>query len=187
MVIKRWSTTPCINRQDIAQHSFYVVLYTDHITQLLGWSPARKYEAMHWAVIHDMPETVTSDIPGPVKRTITNKPALEAVEDQLMKEFGAGYNYDRSDWMIRDVVKAANLIDEVFYLHSEVLLGNGYLDRVFDNSWGRMKTAVKKLDVLSASPMGSKISSVIVSEVRVSLDQMRGGVVGLVNDDDLNG
>lgn len=174
MVIKRWSTTPAINRQDVAQHSFYVVLYTDFITQMLKWPHARCYAALHWAVIHDIPETVISDMPGPVKRIVTNKKALEATEERIFVEFGDGYTHDISDWQVRAVVKAANLIDEVFYLHSEKLLGNQYLDRVFANSWSRLHKALKKINL-----------TMLMDVVKHELDDMGHGVVGLINDDDL--
>lgn len=174
MVINRWSTTPAINRQNIAEHSFYVALYTDHLCQLLMWPMPRRYEAIHWALIHDMPETVTSDMPGPVKRIVTNKAALQNVEDLIFKEFGDGYKYDRTDWKVAAVVKAANLIDEVFYLHSEQLLGNRYLDRVYFNSWDRMCKALKKAGLPD-----------LYKTISVELEAMKQGVVGLVNDDDL--
>lgn len=173
MVVNRWSTIPAIKRQNIAEHSFYVALYTDFLCKLLKWPHPRRYLAIHWALIHDMPETVTSDIPGPVKRTITSKAALRNLEDRLFQEFEEGYGHDPSDRNVALVVKAANLIDEVFYLHSERLLGNQFLDHVFANSWRRLVKALTAVDLPQA-----------IGTIKLELEEMKRGVVGLINDDD---
>lgn len=174
-VVGRWSTTPAISRQSIADHSFYVALYTDHMCDMLRLPDGIRYDALHWALIHDMPETVTSDIPGPVKRTITNVMNLNSVEGTIFQELeypNSAPLFDQS----RKIVKAANLIDEVFYLHSEQLLGNKYLDHVARNSWERME---KALDLAGLPHLKDKIW--------IEMLEMQGGVVGLKNDSDLNG
>lgn len=171
-VVGRWSTTPAINRQTIADHSFYVVLYTIHLCDHLRVHGGERIMALEWAAIHDMPETVTSDIPGPVKREVTSDERLEKVEAQIFNELGYG-DPEPSD-MAKRIVKAANLIDEVYYLHSERLLGNRYLDLVYSNSWSRL---LKALDLIRAW----ELHQVIKDE----MDEMERGVVGLKNDTDL--
>lgn len=171
-VVGRWSTTPAINRQTVADHSFYVVLYTIHLCDHLRVHGEERITALEWAIIHDMPETVTSDIPGPVKREVTHDKLLEKVEAQVMDELGYG-KPEPSD-LAKRIVKAANLIDEVFYLHSEKLLGNRYLDLVSSNSWSRL---LKALDLINAWDLNHLINS--------EMDEMERGVVGLKNDTDL--
>lgn len=174
-VVTRWSTTPCIHRQSIAEHSFYVALYTDAITHLLKWDDRLRYHALHWALVHDMPETVTSDIPGPVKRIVTSAKMLKQTEDSIFHDLGEMYFPEPTE-IIKRVVKAANLIDEVFYLRTEILMGNKFLDQVSANSWERMAKALASIDLAG-----------LASLIHQELAEMAKGVVGLKNDDDLNG
>lgn len=143
--VHRWSTMPRIKEQSMAEHSFYVALYAMHLCDFLKLPLPRRYPIVQWALIHDMPETVTSDIPGPVKRQVTNHRQMEVLEKKIFEELGSSY-WPYPEAQTRDIVKAANLIDEIFYIHSERVMGNGYLAKVWDNSWARMEAALNKID-----------------------------------------
>lgn len=173
-VVTRWSTTPHHHKQTIAEHSFYVALYTDFLCQLIRLPHSRKYQIVHWALIHDMPETVLSDTPGPVKRATVNEMNFRAAESQVFGELGSGYDHDDFDKQARGIVKVANLIDEVFYLHMERLMGNQFIERVFQNSWARMIMACRD------AGMPTELSNII----KVELDAMMEGVVSLITVED---
>lgn len=176
--VERWGTSPRLHRQSVADHSFYVVLYTDQLTGLLKWPHARRYKALHWATIHDAPEAVTGDIIGPLKRTVVNKKGLNEYEARVYDHLGADYyNHDASDWQVRDVVKAANLIDEVFYQTVEAMMGNKFFVTLVEYSKSRCVKALVKIGLFDdVWPMVEK-----------ELGLMEHGQDMEQNDDDLNG
>lgn len=172
-IVNRWSTTPRIHQQSVAEHSFFVTLYTAHLCDILKWPKIFKAEALQWALIHDIPEAVTSDIPGPVKRIISDAKQLAAMEKYIFDDLNYAYHASPE---AKAIVKAANLIDEVFYLQFERIMGNGFVDLVYQNSWQRM---VKALENIKADHL--------VIHIKMEIEHMGHGVVGLKNDDDLNG
>lgn len=175
-VVTRWSTTPHIKPQVLSDHSFYVALYTDFLCQLLTWGPQDTYLAVHWALIHDMPETVMSDTPGPVKRVIMDYQAFKKTEEGVFGEFGTGYHRDLLEQHHYDVVKAANIIDEVYYLSMECMLGNQFVGRVLINSRARLRRALEEINL-----------TMVLDMIDTELLQMKQGVVSLITEEDPHG
>lgn len=156
-VVPRWSGLPRLHQQSTAEHSFYVTLYTDKLTGVLGWNPAMRYEAVQWAIRHDMAESVTGDIMGPVKRSLIDKRALNAFEDKIMDQMGPYYRVERPETNVIAVVKAANIIDEYFHVALEVAMGNSCMRAMLDAVQIRMNAAMLKIDL-------SHITSDIIRE-----------------------
>jgi hypothetical protein len=143
--VPRWQVFPRLHTQMVSQHSFFVALYTDQLTSLLKWPQPRRYQALAFALRHDIREVVTGDIMGPVKRMITNEHNLRNYEAQVDRMLGSYYETPEPDWQVRNVVKAANVIDEYFYLSLEVSLGNQSLRVMKSVVAGRMKKALSKI------------------------------------------
>lgn len=134
-VVPRWSGLPRLHQQNVAEHSFYVALYTDKLCREMGWPVADRYGAVAYALIHDMAEATTGDIMGPVKRRLVNKVSLSDFEDEIMEGMGPYYkNHEKPSTAARIVVKAANIIDEYFHISLELAMGN--------NCMKAMQTAV---------------------------------------------
>lgn len=147
--VTRWNVLPRLHSQTVAEHSFYVALYTDQLCTLIEWPQPRKYQAITWALKHDMSEVITGDIMGPVKRMITNKQNLAHYEKSVLEGLESDklyYSETPPDWQVRDVVKAANTIDEFFYLSQEVSTGNRSVLVMQQAVLGRMRKALKKID-----------------------------------------
>ncbi len=141
----RWSVLPRLHPQSVASHSFYVALYTDQLTDILRWPKPRRWEAVNFALRHDMTEVVTGDIMGPVKRMVTNANQLKNFEAQVNQALGAYYTQAEPDWQVRAVVKCANVIDEYFWLSLEVSLGNRSVEEMHGVAEVRLAKALKKI------------------------------------------
>ena len=126
-VVPRWSIAPRLNPQSVAEHSYFVTLYTDKLTMILGWSPAQRHEAVAYALRHDMVEAQTGDTPGPIKRLVVDKRKLKQFEKKFFLRLGQDYRAEENE-EIKMVVKAADLIDELFWVSLETQMGNRLLE-----------------------------------------------------------
>lgn len=136
--VPRWGIARVIHRQSVAEHSFFVVAYSDYIADAIGWTGHRG-SLLEYAYQHDLAEAYTSDIPGPVKRSISTPVIVsryEFVENEA--RFGA---LQRPTDGERAIVKCADLIDEVCYLRGEQQLGNGAVGGYLTLSEGRLHDA----------------------------------------------
>lgn len=121
--VPRWSIIPVIHRQSVAEHSYYVTLYISHICRVLGIGNHLVIDAMYHGLEHDRSESYTSDIPGPVKRSIVDagkEMYYECKED--LRRFGTP-KYD-TDKVVVAIRKLADLMDEFAYWFEEGVLGN---------------------------------------------------------------
>ena len=66
-IVPRWSVVPHIGQQSVADHSIRVVFIADEIRRRMKDSPYRQLNLLWGALIHDVEECVTGDIPGPAK------------------------------------------------------------------------------------------------------------------------
>lgn len=185
--IPRWSVVPVLRRQYVAEHSYYVSLYT---AELLGlsifdhWHDDRKFACLRYALIHDAEEARMSDIPGPVKRMIKDPEKLAATEAKVLSGMGYTDKYGYAwhvDEDIKRVIKAADLIDEFFYLHSEASMGSRIVSRLIDQVEYRLKTALDNLPGITES--GARDLFLMVSEEAASLDA---GIETLSNNADVD-
>lgn len=146
--VPRWGIVPTNRQQSVAEHSYYVSLY---VAEMLGmsafnhWDSDRKFAALRAALIHDAPEALMSDIPGPVKRRIRDEDAYHQFELELMGRLNYtdrhGYQW-HTDEGIDALIKVADLIDEYFYLRMERLMGNGILERIIPEVQQRLHNAL---------------------------------------------
>ena len=145
-VVPRWSVLPRISTQYVAGHSYFVTLYTDQLCTLLEWDEVRKYRAVSYAIKHDMEEVITGDIMGPIKRMLVDNASATALRDSIYAGLGEYYVGGMSPTQeIRDVVKAANCIDEFFWLSQEVSMGNRSVKVMQVTVLKRTDKALKKL------------------------------------------
>lgn len=152
-VVTRWSGLPRLHNQSVAEHSYYVALYTDQLCRRFNWSPEYCYEAVSYALIHDMAEATTGDIMGPVKRKVVNAVTLSDYEKEIMKELGPFYS-DRKPptAAIKVVVKAANIIDEFFHISLELAMGNNCMKAMQAAVMLRMSTVLENMGMKELLP-----------------------------------
>lgn len=138
--VPRWAVTPRVQQQSVAEHSFFVALYANQIADLMGLNMTTKYWIVGAALRDDALEAWTSDMPGPGKRAVVDEAKVKAYLDKMCKEVS-----DLGDYLlVRDnnelgaaIIKAADLIDQLFYLEAERLMGNRMIDAVFEHTTER--------------------------------------------------
>ena len=122
--VPRWVVVPHVRPQSVAEHSFYVALYTDKLCKMLWWNDLNTSMAVSYALRHDMYEVFSGDIPSPAKRILTSGDTVDAFNSHFAKSMPADYKDGTPTGKIHDVVKLADKLDEFFWLCTETGLGN---------------------------------------------------------------
>lgn len=146
-VVPRWSIAPRHNHQTVAEHSFYVTLYVSKLTMLMKWDSFGRSLAMDCALRHDMPEAQTGDTPGPIKRQITDRVKLREFEDRFFAIVEPDWSPDIVTPEIKAVIKVADLIDELFWVNIEILMGNRMLSSHLSIVTGRLGLALANIQL----------------------------------------
>lgn len=134
--VPRWTTLRTIRQQNIAEHSFYVMVYTRQIINYLDMQ-LLMLVALEYAMYHDGEETFSGDTPGPWKRLSEDATKASVAARRLMAkrfpEWDDGPVHDIVKW----VVKLANLVDEIAFLGNEFQMGNRNVTGVAANTMER--------------------------------------------------
>lgn len=141
--VQRWGIVPKLRPQSVAEHSYYVALYTMKICDILGLDHAVRFAALQYALTHDMAEAFTGDIPTPLKKRISNFTQAEVDIKEWMKVEVTNSN----DHIIKPIVKIADILDAVVWLTEEKSMGNIRLDKLRSQM---NKTLVHETDKLSS-------------------------------------
>ena len=145
--ITRFGTLPFRNKESVSEHSFNVafiaMLISDHEPEL----KANNELILRRALMHDFPETITSDIPYQIKHRYSDGKLAEAlneiendlIENEIFDELPTNIKvrYIEISKMSKDtleskIVKAADAIDVVLTAMKEINLGNKYFDHVYE-------------------------------------------------------
>lgn len=166
-VVPRWTIIRTIQKQNVAEHSYYVTLYAGQIADLIGWQGSRS-TLLDYALRHDLEETYMSDIPGPSKRAVAGDRRRydEHCRTENIKRFGDDYAarlaypsdrciavYVKLTKEIKAIIKVADLLDECFFLCLDQQMGNHGLQLVFEASMKRL------CDAIAALPEGKQSKS----------------------------
>lgn len=148
-VVPRWVIVPTIQRQNVAEHSY-------HVTQTARWlmqfhaSEGDEKLALTMAVIdraldHDVEEAATGDRPTPSKQ---------------------GKTYHAGMPQSAIIVKIADILEALAFLHEEKLMGNTRVHALFDERkqalrevWGFMQ--VRPTAEMQATDILNKYISIL--------------------------
>lgn len=151
--VPRWGIAPRHHQQTVAEHSYYVTLYAAQLCDRMGVRDGGRLNVMEYALVHDVFEAWESDIPGPAKRALvdpdrakTYHAAFAAQMDPYyrgshvlgIETVQDGHGVERP---IKDIVKVADLIDSVFYLQQELMMGNGFAQGLLGRDMERLRKA----------------------------------------------
>ncbi len=120
--VKRYHTATTIGAQSVAEHSFRVAC----ICYLLD-PECSKQQLLH-ALVHDLAEQVTGDIPAPAKRLLRTEELgrLEAkVTNSLLSTKLLPYQ--------EKILKYADYLEGMLYCVEQRALGNRTMEQVFSN------------------------------------------------------
>lgn len=148
-VVRRWSIVRTIEADTVANHSYYVTFYAHQIARMIEWRGSMG-QLMYIALMHDLPEIITGDITGPVKKHIVDEHKLLDFTAKRLKE-RVPVIYDRfTDLMaapvvrhkeIHNIVTAADRLDAVLFLAVEKRMGNALVNSRLASCTNRLHTA----------------------------------------------
>lgn len=139
-VVPRWSVLWTLTRDTVANHSYYVTMYSWSIAALITWSTDHAM-LMYLALTHDLDETITGDLVSPIKREILDPDRYDAFVSRKMAErlptvevtlkgferssvlSGQRKAYDDA-WRI---IAVADRLDALLFLIGEQRMGNGVI------------------------------------------------------------
>ena len=118
-----------LTNESVAEHSFFTALFVLEICDKLSVEGELKAKCIEYALLHDVPETILSDVPSDVKDlSETLRMLLQIFEDSFMEDNYPDYAFHSKDEEIFSIVKLADLYSVRQYCMVEAALGNKTLD-----------------------------------------------------------
>ena len=123
--VKRWHLVRTLREQNIAEHSFVVMLIATEIMkrsdrdcdQMGAIHGEMGYTLLRWAMWHDLLEVKTGDLATPFKKRLNE--AVPGVLDMIEEEFSTDFVKisDSTGQTVKMVVKMADMIEAItFYM-----------------------------------------------------------------------
>ncbi len=130
--VVRWNFNPTLRKENVAEHSFYVALFT----MILSQDMEAHKDLVLAALLHDTEESITADLPALVKRYIST--SWNEVVSRAEAELIGGGDDKFFDEFVRlrhvaehsSVVKMADLFSALMYAREELTKGNNYFGRI---------------------------------------------------------
>ena len=151
----RYSGTKVLNKENLAEHSYYVSVLADGIAEDIEQKfdiSIDRYKVLKYALYHDIEEIFTGDLVTPVKyKSKDPRIKFEEVWNQILKEelqshfsenahiaemiIKAHNEYDekKDEVLENQIVKFADILQALSYTMSELHLGNTYLKDISHN------------------------------------------------------
>lgn len=150
--VPRWVIIPTIQRQSVAEHSYYVTLYASHIMFKLNLDPRFTLPALYHCLEHDRSECYTGDIPGPAKRSMVDPNKVKVFEVKGDLDRFSTDKFD-ADKIIVAIRKLADLMDEYAFWKEEGALGNSRCRQMLNAIEPRLDAAAKNLGELTSNEL----------------------------------
>lgn len=122
--VVRYHTIRTLVTETVGHHSHQVALLT------LMLKPEASRELLTAALLHDLAEHITGDLPSPSKRAYGIGEQVSALEDKLLTE--AGLSMPSMTPAERRTLKLADIAQGALFCSREIALGNTKLRLVFD-------------------------------------------------------
>lgn len=139
--MKRYNNTMTIKDESVAEHSFFVALFTLFISIERGESNDQLLKNLIIALCHDLPEIEISDIPHNIKAK--NKELSDLVESEE-NEWYETYMPNEvksivgNDFKMENDVLLADILSVVQYCNNEISLGNKNFEEILSSSYERI-------------------------------------------------
>lgn len=156
--IKRWGIIEMSRRQSVAEHSYNVAMIAAMIVDNLpDYSKpfGIREQAVNWALVHDLPELVTGDIPTPVKSHIGTE--INLMEEKLFPKLMT--HKEATGQTALAIVKLADLIEAIQF--AQKFCVDSRKDEIVDE----MKDMVNLLIAEFAPLIHDKYMSMAVNEI----------------------
>lgn len=151
-----------LNRDTVANHSYYVAIYAHQIARLIQWD-GHMARLIFMALTHDLDETVTGDIVSPVKRAIVDidryrtyvGAAMQQRMPSLWTQMMRAMVQPASDDEMTAIIDAADRLDALLFLTVEQRMGNQHvfgrcqnIADLFNEAWYKLPAPRDRLDEL---------------------------------------
>lgn len=133
--INRYAIARVHHQQSVAEHSYYVILYSLIVAEFLGHDdPTMVADMVRYAALHDNAEAATGDNPSPYKQ-ILNRKYGGGPADIEFHYMATRYPNQHEWWdsvspLAKAVVRVADMLDSVFYCCTEEQMGNQTLGQL---------------------------------------------------------
>lgn len=147
----RYSQMSRVDNESVATHSYYVALFSLMICEKLELDDYSKCKAMKMALVHDLPEMYTSDIPSIVKQSSDKLvELLDQLEEEIVSmhfsEYKDEFNtLDDKSNLLTIIVKLADILSVAQYSYHESRLGNATMSEVLQDANNRYSSKLKDL------------------------------------------
>lgn len=153
-IVPRWSIVFTTQRDTVANHSYFVAVYTHMISRVIKWEGPRTY-LMFAALMHDLEETITGDLVSPIKKHILDEERMaEYVDHKIFQSMG-GLAIEYSDLMeacstkhteeADAIIKAADRLDALLFLIMEERRGNTVVSALTRDAFAKLEAAWRDL------------------------------------------
>ena len=148
--IIRYNSRKRLVNESVAEHSFYVALFTLKICNDYNVDPRTEKRAIIKALLHDMPEIELNDITHDVKEKLNLRPFLKKYEDEYFDTHFSEYRslMKKGDEKTNAIVDYADTMSVYQYVLNEELLGNQSDDiqEILNVTRVRIKTCKERLE-----------------------------------------
>lgn len=154
--IIRYNTRLRVKDETVSDHTCFVALFCLKILAQLQINDAELYKSvLVLALLHDVPESATSDVPYNVKINHPElKLTLRKIEDDYYINYWPKYKnvLEVKSGLPEAIVKLADIYSVYQYSKNELSLGNKSKEMVeiFENSQKRIDKAIKNVNAIIA-------------------------------------
>ena len=142
--VKRFHTKLTLQSETVGHHSHGVAM------MCLLLEPLSRKQVLAAALVHDLAEHITGDIPSPAKRQYGIGEQVNALEEDLLRAVGLSMPMLNSDE--KRVLKLADIFQGMLFSAREISLGNSQMREVFNNYVGyaeSMEPVDRELELLN--------------------------------------
>jgi hypothetical protein len=133
--VPRWGIVRTIQKQSVAEHSFYVAIAAARFAkEYWVWGPNDNWCGLHrYALLHDLSEAITGDIPSIAKHYVVDDYLiLEDYENHVEETPGCSPG-------IVAIVKAADHYESCRFIATELSMGNLSVGIIFQHCLGALE------------------------------------------------
>lgn len=145
--IKRWGIVEMSRPQSVAEHSYNVAMVTLSICNRIGVDESLAVSAMTWALLHDLPEVVTGDIPTSLKQESPG--TFEELESRRFPIFSAAKTTFELGGATA-ITKIADYVDAIQF--AQKFCVDDRKHAIIEEMKGRMASAIEHLGTLVELP-----------------------------------
>jgi 5'-deoxynucleotidase len=161
--VNRWQIVKTLKQQSVAEHSFHVAVISLHLFRKVAAHTKTDVSSLaevvlRWALMHDMPEVLTGDVATPFKMMIKAQGCdpFSQIEDSVCEEYKR--TKEELSPLVRHVVKLADLIEAVRFLHDNVCTPHG------EKIYGLMRLRIEDYDFREAGGLTEEQWRIAVGE-----------------------